>query len=171
MEARRKLAFTSVGVLLLLLLSFQLAFRKSMEQRKRLRVLQTQITQMRTAPAAIERLQRQNAALQLPGQLARYDREVLFGLVASLCREHDLLLRAFPPPQAENHDRLRLVVSEIQLEGAYQDMLRLAFALERTHGAGQLAGASFHLQQDPLTRRKSLNGTIYLQNVCSYEDQ
>ncbi|MCB0680457.1 MAG: hypothetical protein KDC32_05850, partial [Saprospiraceae bacterium] len=65
MEARRKLAFTSVGVLLLLLLSFQLAFRKSMEQRKRLRVLQTQITQMRTAPAAIERLQRQNAALQL----------------------------------------------------------------------------------------------------------
>ena len=76
-----------------------------------------------------------------------------------------MILANFQEPHISTSDEFRLLSTPIIVEGAYWDMIQLAYHLEHTKKTGRLAHANFVLEKDRKRNKDVLKATLLVQNV------
>lgn len=97
--------------------------------------------------------------------LQKYDREKLLELVTNFCRTHQLLIKTYPEAERVKENGFPVVTNEIEVEGAFKDMVTLVYLLEHQEKIGSIASLQFFRHKDRRKRQEVLRGRIILRNL------
>ena len=100
-----------------------------------------------------------------------YTRDALLDLVTSFCKDNDLTLKEYPSPRFETDNSFRIENNTIVSEGSFNNLLKLAYALEHEYKIGRVASLQFNSLRNKKTKRLALNATILLQNFKKDSDE
>ena len=123
------------------------------------------LTEASTAPAQIQRFQAKLNQFNQSFQRIDYDREQLFEAVNTYCREHNLSLSKFHPEERTIQNDFEIITNQIEVQGAYKDMVKLVYELEYVQQLGHVASTKFDKIVNRRTKEEVLTAEIYLQNI------
>ena len=155
--------------LLLLLIVYQLAIKKSIAAFSLNSSLKQQIEKAAGAPQKLALLEQQNLAYD--AILANYKgngsntQQLLLSAVTGYCQENNLLLKEFPKSIFKQESEYLVETNYFVLEGGFINTLRLIHHLEQKNRIGKIASVNYQVKKDQRTQKDFLNATIYIQNV------
>ncbi len=155
--------YCSIGFLLLMI--HQLCFRKTFTLFTTYQNNSGILQQALNAPKQIGHYQTQLSSLdnQIPNK--EYNRTFFFQVVNTFCLEHNLELAQFAPEIKRQEGEIEIITNQIEVQGTYQNMLRLCYELEYLQSLGHIASIKFKKVQDIRTRKNHLMASIFLQNI------
>ncbi|MEL6863592.1 MAG: hypothetical protein AAFP19_04195 [Bacteroidota bacterium] len=156
--------FLLVATLLGGLLIYSLSIRRTLQQRQQYLQTQANIDRAATASKDIAQYSAQLAKLKQTAQQP-YDRERLLETVTLFCREHDLLVRSFPEALRVVENGNTIITNQIDLEGAYKDMVALVYLIEQEQRLGSVSSFKCFTEKDRVTKKTKLLGRIILRNL------
>ncbi len=119
-----------------------------------------------TAPERIGVLKKKLANMQ-QSTLKPYNRERLLENLTNFCRNNHLLVRAFPEAQVVAQNENSVVTNQIEIEGSFKDMVKLAYMLEAEERQGSISSLKFFVFKDRVAKRNVLKSLIVLRNLES----
>jgi hypothetical protein len=156
----------STALVVVLLVIFQVSIRRTISVFANYRSNAAKISMAANAPARIASLQKRLANTQ-ETSMQPYNRERLLEKVTDFCRENNLLIRSFPEGLVANQNENKVVSNQIEVEGGYKDMVRLAYLLEMEEKQGSISSLKFYLYKDRVAKRTVLRNLIVLRNLES----
>lgn len=166
---KKKNRLLAIGAVVLLFLSWQLAFAKTFSLWAQCRDMEEQLQAVSEAPgqslAMKERLLRLDRTLGGREISDTNIRQVLLGIVTGYCQKNNTILRDFPKPVSTIENDYMVETNIISVEGSFGKLLDLVYRLEQRDRIGKIASVDFHTRQDPRTKVMSLVATVYIQNV------
>ena len=132
-------------------------------------VLREQSAQLEQKVAAGNEINQLKAKWKALGsQLAAGEKEengMLIEAVSNLCQQKQLRLHSFPKPDIHHVAGLDIATSRFVVEGDYHSLLELLYELEKSVGAGKVASVAFTVSENPTSRKRELDLTIFWQNI------
>lgn len=154
-----------------MLIAYQFSIRRTIDNFQNWQANKISLQSAASAPVQIQEYQNQIASLEKNFKQVIYDRETLFEVVNTFCRENQLSLTNFPPEIRKEQNDYRIITNEIEVQGKYANMVRLAYELEFVKQLGHIASTTFKREQNRQTKRTELKGTIYLQNLQNLKNE
>ncbi|MEM8908239.1 MAG: hypothetical protein AAGD05_10375 [Bacteroidota bacterium] len=161
---RKKNQYLLGGTVLLLVLIGWVSIRPTWALYKESRQLVEEQNRAATAPAEIARYQQQLANLKASTPQP-FQRALLLEQVTSFCRQNNLLITAFPEAHQNMRSNYSVLTHEIEVEGAYRDMVRLVYLLEQEATLGVVSSLQFHRFKDRATKKQKLRAKLVLRNL------
>lgn len=160
---QRNLFLLGAGLVLLGLI-YMVSIRRTLQLRQALKKNETAIARAQNAPQQIAQLEAQVGALQQNG-LRPYDREYLLEQITGFCRDHQLLVRTFPQSERVVENNYPIITNTIEVEGAYQDLVRLVHLLEQKERLGSISSLKFYTKKERVSKKTYLRLSIVLRNL------
>lgn len=168
-----KLPFTStyqqsnIGLLALTLLITLFAYFFTIQQtihlKRNNKTMQNQLQQANTATQQIAYYNQQINQID-SNAVQAYNEDYLLAVVSTFCREHNLAIKDFPSGITYLMDKEAVVSHDIEVEGKYADMVKLAHALEQDYQLGSIVSLKFATTMDRREKKLYLRGRIILRN-------
>lgn len=161
----QKTKWTLVAGLLLLLICWQGAFKRTWELRSKVLQLETTSGDSGELKLRIEMLEQRmvQASLLMSGTGDNKEpRQRLLNELSEQCRQSKILLKNMPGVRTREYAGYRVETQEFTIEGPFIPLLKLHHRLERELGGGRIASSSYRLRKDPKTRKDLLSATIYI---------
>lgn len=156
------------GIVLFLLLSYQLSISKTIAQFEKLSQEKAKLEKAENAPVRIKQLQREIA--QLNAQVGKLDQEFesfqerLLSNVVQLGEQHDVQIISVEEPHAYNRNGFEVQTAIIRLRGSFKHLTTLIAALEEKSSEGRLAATTFQVVEDKKLKKYSLETELHIQN-------
>lgn len=171
MTPKKRYQLLLAGLVIFLLLAYQLAFGKTWALRQDIQRLEAQKQAASTAAQDIQQYQTALAELDQQQQHPAFSPNLLFDLVTEFCQKEGLDIKAMPAAQVFQEEDLKILHHPIQVAGNYLSMVKLLYELEQVKRLGRIASVQFELLKNYQSRQKELVATIALQNIQSTEPQ
>ncbi len=147
-----------------ILLIYMVNIRKTWAVYQSFRSTTARINQAATAGSDMSKYQSQLIVLKSSSQQP-YDRERLLEEVTGFCREKGLLIRSFPDAQRVVENGVSIITNELEVEGAYKDIVSLVYLVEQQKKLASVSTLSCFLHKDRTTRKTNLRGRVVLRNA------
>lgn len=163
------------GGLLFLLLSYWLAFNKTVDLYFTNRNLKTKLIIAQEAPEKRRMMDVKSNALKeklssyFTDSLKTQDR--LLEVVSNFCQKNNLLLKEFPYEKYHEEKEFVIGTTELKVEGAFVNLLKLVYLLEQKEAVGRVSSSSFDTVFDNKRKKKVLVLTLYLQTLRIKSDK
>jgi hypothetical protein len=161
-----KLLWWAGGAFLLLIYPF--TFGKTGALYSQCIELENKSSMISGAPGRIRALEQESARLdQVTGtrDTGSISQQALLGLVTSYCQKENILLQAYPAPRTRQENDFLIETHALTLEGPFKSLLNLVYRIEQKEKTGKVASVDYMLKEDPRTHKRTLNATIYVQQV------
>jgi hypothetical protein len=168
MTYRKKNRLLLITGALLLLLTYMLSIRKTIEISREVTELQSQFELSSEAPGKIAQLEKQLKEIDQTlgsGPKAGEVQQALLGFVTGYCQLENVTLREFPKAVYKEENDLVVETNMLTIEGDFIKLLKLVYLLEQEQKLGKISSVRFFLKKDTRTRTTALNACIYLQNI------
>ncbi len=154
-----------IGFALLAIFAYSFSIHKTIVAYNTHQANKKALSEASTAPAQIQRFQAKLKQFNQSFQRIEYDREELFEAVNTFCREHGLSLSKFHPEERTIQNDFEVITNQIEVQGAYNDMVKLVYELEYVQQLGHIASTKFDKTVNRRTKEETLTAVIYLQNI------
>lgn len=165
---QKKLVLLSLSLLAALLLSWNLAVKKTWNSYRDLRVIRTELGNMDSSEKMVRELELQLAKTGLP-QEAKADSgesKLIFKMISDLVgRAGGVKIMQFPEVHRCSFDECRIETMKLELEGDFFNLLTLVHRMENDPRIGEMASVGFKLIRDYKQNKQYLRLTIYIQNL------
>lgn len=94
-----------------------------------------------------------------------YNREYLLAQLTGFCRAHNLLIKTFPQARRQEQNKIPIYTNQIEVEGKYKDIVKLAYMIEQEQLLGAVATLKFYTIKDRLTKKTYLRAKIILRSL------
>lgn len=158
-----------VGILLGIILSYQLAIKKTVvlsaenkSQSLQLDSVKQGAIQINEIKAKLDKLRGQI------GSQASSNMDVhqeILNTCSKFCAENNLLVREYPDKELIEIGSSKLEINKIVLEGSFHKALQLVFLCEKDKRLGRVVSVQFEKQKDVYAQKERLVTSIYLQNM------
>jgi len=85
--------------------------------------------------------------------------------VTAFCRKHRLLITSFPEAGEQIRSNYAVLTHQIEVEGAYKDMVKLVYMLEQIEVMGVVSSLKFATYKDRRSKQKKLKAKLVLRNL------
>lgn len=160
---QHNLALLGTTVLLLALV-YSLSIRRTLTMAQQHKSMRQNIERAASAPSEIQQLRSQLNTLQRSA-LQSYDREQLLEAITNFCRSNDLLVTTFPEASIVQEGASHIITNEVEVEGAYTQIVRLVYLLEQGEKLGSVSSLAFFTHKNRRTKRMNLRAKITLRNL------
>ncbi|MBN1462686.1 MAG: hypothetical protein JXQ69_09380 [Paludibacteraceae bacterium] len=157
------------GILLAILLSYQLAIKKTIvlsaenkEQTLQLDSIKQGAFQINQIKAKLNELRGQI------GSQASSNMDVhqeILNTCSKFCAENNLLVREYPDKELIEVGSSKLEINKIIVEGSFHKSLQLVHLCENDKRLGRVVSVQFVKQKDVYAQKEKLLTSIYLQNM------
>lgn len=169
MSYKKKNIILLCGSIILLFLSYQLAFKETFAILKKNENLQTQLVDIDNAPKEIKKLENElnlvegNSKILYSGVLQF--RENLLSEMTQLSAKYNINIISFPEYFLDEKAEFALTTSPIILEGEFKNLHQLIDNFERNKSSGKISAANFKLEKMHRSKKKKLLLTLYIQSI------
>ena len=167
MNYQQKNMLLIIGSLLLAFIAYQFSFSKTLNAASQNKQLQQKLIEAKSANQRIQQLEQQLATLDGNVRTEGYNPEVLFRAISQFCTQNDLKVLTFPQANNLENGNYEMITNEVEISGAYQDIVQLAYLIEQGKKLGRLASLSFKKEKNLRTKTTILKGKLYIQNIIS----
>ena len=171
---RQKNIAIAAGFVLILVLFYFLTISKVIKLGHSIDQLKQQEKLAVNAPANIIEYQRQLE--KLDNQIAAYlvdtsdGEQHLLELISTFCQNNKLILTAFPKPDIQEKENIKVYTRTVSIQGDFISLLKLLYHLEYEKKVGRMASVQFKSYLQKRTKRKKLNLILQIQN-CLVTDK
>ncbi|MDA8956637.1 hypothetical protein N9H19_03365 [Flavobacteriales bacterium] len=151
-------------LVLLVLISNQLAFKKTKEKIKLCKNYETKLLLKDEAPSRINKLRSQLEQLDSKDQFSSID---LLKIISLSCEKNKLKVIHFSKPKTQQEGIYVLSNNEITVQGRFINTLKTISKLEEY---GTVISLKFEKKRNPKTKKYNLITNIEFQNISKYEN-
>ena len=172
---RQKNIAIAAGFVLILVLFYFLTISKVIKLGHSIDQLKQQEKLAVNAPANIIEYQRQLE--KLDNQIAAYlvdtsdGEQHLLELISTFCQNNKLILTAFPKPDIQEKENIKVYTRTVSIQGDFISLLKLLYHLEYEKKVGRMASVQFKSYLQKRTKRKKLNLILQIQNCLVTDKQ
>ena len=157
------------GLLILGVVVWKSAIRKTLDVRAECENLQIQLAKSQDAPAQLaffrQRLSDLDALVGKGGAEASLAQQELLERVSDYCTEHRMTLKAFPESHEYTENEYAIVTNKVEVEGDFVDLVKLVYELEQKYTAARISSTQFYSKKNLKTKKVKLYALIYFQNI------
>lgn len=171
-KIRRRLLY--FGLLLFLVLVYKLALAKTFEQRKYYQnSYEAHARVSSLSQKTVELKQKMVALDKLIGGEYKVDsfQSYLVGRVNLLTKQYNIILKSYKEPDSYPFQNYLIDTYQIELSGAYKDLLEFIHHIEVSEPLGKLISVRFNVQEDKKSKEQSLVALLYLQTTKKIKDE
>lgn len=165
----RKNQLLIAAFVILLLLVYSLAIKKTIHESKQVADAEKKIELAVNAPLMAAQLQKElmlmNEKIGDKNLKGQNTAQTLLELVTNYCKNNRAVLREFPETNTSDQEGLRIETNRFVVEGNFSTLLNLVYLLEQKNKLGKISSVVYQLKKDFKTKNKVLIATVYLQNV------
>ena len=166
---RQRLVGLCVAAGLLLLAAWQFSFSRTLAMYRAAGANSRQLAQAQNAESMVATFRSRLTQLEHVGTAKPYDREFLFEQLNTFCRNHQLqILRLYPEVRRAEQD-VDLVTNQLEVQGAFNDMVLLGWFIEREQQLGKVVSATYAVSEDKRNRSTRLIATFILQHIVPHD--
>ena len=175
MTYKKKNQLLIAVAILLVLVIYNFAIKKTLQAKSDCSVAEEQITLAANAPAMASQLEKElmlmDAKIGSDSLKGKNSVQELLELITNYCQMNQLVLREFPETTALEQEKLTVETNMFIVEGSFSSLVNLVYILEQKSKLGKVASAHYQLKKDLKSKDMVLTATIYLQNVKKKEDE
>lgn len=158
---------------LFLFLSYQMAIKKTWEERERCAQLETELKVLAEAPEDMSRLEMELKKLESwIGQGQTNDQHLqtkVLKIVNDYCYREGITVKEFSEPELSIEENYSVETTAIVVNGPFVKVLNLAYAFEQKFKLGKLVSLRFEVQKNQKDKVNELIGTLYVRNIKKIE--
>ncbi len=166
---KRKLILLVFGSLMLILMIYGLAIKKTMILRSEYKDLANQLSTVTNAPVQIENLKQKLVSIDgIIGANINDNyvlKEQILNHCGEYCNKNNLVIKDFPEIHSFSHENYQIETSKIVIQGEFIDVLKLIYMFENQYKIARVVSVNFHTEKNIRTKQKFLETDIYFQNV------
>ena len=166
---RQKVIGLITGFLILCLLMYFMAIKKSVVAYVQMIENHEVLRASQNAPQEIAeynaRLKGINRSLKSFEASSRNDHQHLLAYVSEFCAHQKIRLEYYPSIENREKEGLVIHTHKIEVQGEFQRLLSLMYALEQKDKYGRVSSAVFEMKKNRETRKNQLHLLIYLQTI------
>nr|WP_295929051.1 hypothetical protein [uncultured Dyadobacter sp.] len=161
---RKKNIYLAVSCVLMALLSYLLAVRRTLAIRQSVIEMETMMKGKHHVKSLQERLVMLGAQLNSDDH-GGSEAEQLMENVSNLCQKKHVRLHSFPSPEVTQTAHMDVATSRFVVGGDYRNLLELLFELEKSKMTGKAVSVSFASQKALPGKQSGLELTVFWQNI------
>ncbi|MGN6645731.1 MAG: hypothetical protein ACTHJT_04295 [Cytophaga sp.] len=164
------LKYKNIFILLfLVVLIYQFAISKTIEEYTLSRELDQQLVKATTSEESIRTLEAEKKVIKIKLNKFSSDsvknKEYIFHLLAEFCKQKRIRLRDFPEEGITQKGGYLLETNKIVAEGEYANLLQLINHIEYDSNIGKISSVRFYMYKDHKLQKDVLLTEIYIQNL------
>lgn len=164
----KKVRLLAIGIVVMLLLSYYLSFRKTLNTYLENRDYKDQLESIQSAPSEILDVEQQLSTIERsvgmnPDTTTDFQK-ILLEKVSEFCQENRVVLREFPQTIYYKNQDFEVETNQIVVEGSFVKILTLVYNLEQKFRLGKIVSLRFATQKDYKSGSIKLFATLYFQN-------
>jgi hypothetical protein len=164
---KNKLYLLVIGAVLFLILSFRLAFTRTISEKKVLNENKVQFSYIEEAPAQLQLLESQLKEYDKQSSFSVYNPEEfqvrLLERVTMLSHGADIKLVEIPKIHLENRDDLIIKTQQLVFQGSFNNLLKFLEKTGRDINVGNICSVDFYNQKDNNSGSTHLKMRVYFQ--------
>jgi hypothetical protein len=162
------------AMVIAILLSYNMAFRKTFRLREQCKEMQQQLTYLDKAPKQISLIRAKIEEIdRMVGREHKYldTEELLLEKVGALCEKHNVIFKEFPGHHAVSNKDYTLVSYQMILQGGFSPLLEVLHELEMDFGYGKISSVGFFTKYNIRTGKKKLQMKLIVQSIKLKENE
>lgn len=163
------------GIILLLLLSYNLAIKKTIVLYSDCQEMNIKLDKIGEAPKKINTLKEKIAQydeLISKGDTSGNDlRQTLLEKTGDFCALNNITLKEFPASVSSKKNDYLIETNTIVLEGAFAGIVKFIYLLEQKTKIGKVVSVDFTSKFDLSAKKNKLLGKIYIQNIKKQKNE
>jgi len=158
-----------VGILLAILLSYELAIKKTLVLSAENKAQSLQLDSVKQGAIQINQIK--TKLEKLKGQIGSQTssnvdvHQEILNTCSKFCSNNNLLVREYPDKELIEVGNSKLEINKIVLEGSFHKALQLVYQCEKDKRLGRVVSVQFDKQKDVYAQKERLLTSIYLQNM------
>ncbi len=165
---QRRYFILIAGTILLLILSYKLGFKRSLELRAECKNLSSRLVNIKDAPMRIKQLEEKKRSIENLIGKATYEkdtRDVIVNYVSTYCEKEDVTLRQLHDIHISEEEDYRIETNRLTLEGDFHKLLQLLYHIENDYTFGQVSSVRFYKAKNIKSRQNELLLEIFVQTI------
>ena len=171
---QKKLILTCAGIIIVLIISWSFAFKKTMVSYMDLNQLESELNDAQLSREQVLRLGTQLKTMRLTHGFAKdsVNSQLIFKRIADLSQQQkSLKIVSFPDVHCHELNKYTIETLQVELEGDYKELAKFILELENNASIGRLVSVGFKLHKDVRTKKEYLRLNVYIQNTHNNKKQ
>ena len=166
---RIKLMILGIGFVLFLIITYNLAFKKTFNLKRECRNIEARLEQSKNAPQQITMIKSKLEEIDRKVGGKSIDQinieELIMEHISSFCKLNKLVLREYPGIHNYSQQDYTTETCKLTVEGSFLKLLRLAYGIEQNFSYGKVSSLNFYTEKNYRTKKEELLLEIYVQNI------
>ncbi len=170
-KIKKKLLYTALITVLVLILSYQFSFKKTFVLYDEYKLMLSEKSRSRNLPQKILKLQNEldNIAgtIESSGDAELNKRNRIISRVSNYCDSHSLIISELTPSIVREENTFTIETNIVKTEGSFVNLLKLLNNIEQEKSLGKVISVRFATYLNRKTRKKNLFSEMYIQNITN----
>ncbi len=166
---KTKILYLLTVFVLLLILSYSLAVKKTFQLKRICKDLKSKIGQVDNAPELISKLSaRLNQIDDIVGTSleTKVDiQDLIIDEVSHYCQQQNINFRELPARHTFNEKDYLVETHIVRIQGGFKKLVKLLYLIENEYNLGRVSSTRFFTTKNIKTKRTELLLEIYIQNI------
>ncbi|HAF28407.1 MAG TPA: hypothetical protein DCG75_05100 [Bacteroidales bacterium] len=166
---RLKFIILAVGFVLFLIISYNLAFKKTFSLKSECNEIEARLEQSKNAPQQIALIKSKLEEIDRKVGGKSIDQinleELIIEHISSFCKLNDLVLKEYPGIHNYSQQDYTTETCKLTVEGSFIKLLKLAYGIEQDFSYGKVSSLNFYTEKNYKTKKVELLLEIYVQNI------
>jgi hypothetical protein len=166
---RLKFILLAAGFVLFLIVSYNLAFKKTFRLKSECTEIEARLEQSKNAPQQIAMIKAKLEEIDRKVGGKSIDQinleELIIEHISSFCKLNDLVLKEYPGIHNYSQQDYTTETCKLTVEGSFIKLLKLAYGIEQDFSYGKVSSLNFYTEKNYKTKKVELLLEIYVQNI------
>jgi hypothetical protein len=166
---RKRLIILSIGIVLFFIISYNLAFKKTINLISKCNEIEAQINQLKSAPQQMRVIKTKLEEIERKIGGKSIDQidleELVIEHISSYCKQYKLVLKEYPGIHNSSQQDYTTETCKLTVEGGFIKLLLLAHGIENDFSYGKVSSLNFYTEKNYRTKKMELLLEIYVQNI------
>ena len=166
---RLKFIILGISFLVFLIISHNLAFKKTFRLKRECKEIEARLEQSKNAPQQITIIKSKLEHIDQKVGGKSIDQinleELIIENISSFCKQNMLVLKEYPGIHNYKQQDYITETCRLTVEGSFIKLLKLAYGIEQNFSYGKVSSLNFYTEKNYRTKRVELLLEIYVQNI------
>ncbi len=162
---KQRLIVLLAGTLLLILIAYVFALRKTINRYSEYTALKQQNRKQQNYYAQVGELRLQLEKINRIIGNSNYAEIPLLNKMAHYAEGKKIVFKSLPAPRVTEDNGYRIYHQQLSLTGHFKDLLSFVYALENDKSIGMVRSVEFTKEKDRSSRKEVLIANVLLQNI------
>lgn len=172
---RLKLIILGVVILVFLIVSYNLALKKTFGLKSQCKEIEARLEQSKNAPQQIAIIKSKLEEINLKAGDKSIDQinleELIIEHISSYSKQNNLVLKEYPGIHNYSQQDYTTETCKLTVEGSFIKLLKLAYGIEQNFSYGKVSSLNFNTEKNYKTKKVELLLEIYVQNIKMRNDE